>query len=74
MTYLILLAIGFGTIGLSRRATDDIPVIGAVSMGAICLIWGFAIAPLPFQMTIEILAVIAIFFSCMGFCNCPPSD
>lgn len=74
MTYLIFLAIGFGTMWLSRRANDDIPVIGTALSGAICLIWGFAIAPLPFQMAIEILAVIAIFFSCMRFCNCPPLE
>jgi amino acid transporter len=74
MAFLVFLAIGFGMIWLSRKTKEDVPVIATAAGGAIALIWGFAIAPLPFQMAIEILGVLAIFLSCMGYCDCPSSN
>ncbi|PSB13303.1 hypothetical protein C7B61_09520 [filamentous cyanobacterium CCP1] len=73
MAFLVWLAIGLGMIWLSRKTKEDIPVIATAVSGAISLIWGFAIAPLPFQMAIEIVGILAIFVSCMGYCDCPPS-
>jgi hypothetical protein len=74
MLFLVFLAIGLGLIGLSRKTKEDIPVISTAVSGAIFLIWGFAIAPLPFQMALEMGGIFAIFLSCMGYCDCPSSD
>jgi hypothetical protein len=71
MAFLVFLAIGLVMIGLSRKTKEDIPVIATAVGGAVCLIWGFAIAPLSFQMAIEIVGIVAIFLSCMGYCDCP---
>jgi hypothetical protein len=70
MTFLIFLFIGASILWLGGKATDDIPLIAASLSGLIMLIWGFAMAPLPFQLLVEVGLVGAAFSMCVRCCNC----
>lgn len=70
VTYLILLAIGLGLIWVGLRAKEEVLRITAVVSGAIFLIWGFALAPLQFQLLIAALVVVAVFATCMRCLEC----
>ncbi|MEH2459029.1 hypothetical protein [Nostoc sp.] len=70
MSSLILLLIGFGTFVLVFNTKDEIHRITAMISGTIILIWGLALAPLAFQLIIEIVSVLAAFSVCMRCLGC----
>ncbi|NJR60134.1 MAG: hypothetical protein HC769_15630 [Cyanobacteria bacterium CRU_2_1] len=59
MAFLVFLAIGLGMIGMSQKASDDVSMVAGITIGILLMVWGFAIAPLPFQLAVEIFAVLA---------------
>jgi hypothetical protein len=64
-TYLIFLLIGLGIIWIGLRTGEEIVRIAAAIAGAILLIWGFALTPLPLQLLVEIVSVMAVFSVCV---------
>ncbi|MBW4566345.1 MAG: hypothetical protein KME32_35895 [Mojavia pulchra JT2-VF2] len=70
MSYLFLLLIGFVTFFLARNTQDEINRITAMISGSISLIWGLALAPLHFQLFIEIVSLLAAFSVCMRCLGC----
>ena len=69
VTYLILLAAGLGIIWLGLKTKDEVYRLAATVSGAVCLIWGFALTPLPFQLLIGLLVVVAVFPICVRCLN-----
>ncbi|MBW4647222.1 MAG: hypothetical protein KME06_00760 [Kastovskya adunca ATA6-11-RM4] len=61
-TYIVLLAIGLGIIWTGIKVCDQVYAIAVVVSGVILLIWGLAIAPLPMQLLIELLAIVLLRF------------
>ncbi len=70
MSSLVLLLIGLGSFYLAFKAEDEINRITAMISGTIFLIWGLALAPLAFQLLIEIVSVLAAFSVCMRCLGC----
>jgi 4-hydroxybenzoate polyprenyltransferase len=70
MSSLVLLLIGLGTFFFALRSKEEIHRIATMVTGTIFLIWGFALAPLPFQLAFEIISVLAAFFVCMRCLGC----
>ncbi|MEH2172388.1 hypothetical protein [Nostoc sp.] len=70
MSSLVLLLIGLGTLFLVFNTKDEIHRITAMVSGIILLIWGLALAPLSFQLLIEIVSVLAAFSVCMRCLGC----
>jgi hypothetical protein len=70
MSSLVLLLIGLGTFFWAWKTQDEINRIGAMVAGTISLIWGFALAPVSFQLLFEIISVLAAFFLCMRCLGC----
>ncbi|MEH2423496.1 MAG: hypothetical protein V7K48_22050 [Nostoc sp.] len=70
MSSLVLLLIGLGIFFLALRTKDEIHHIAAMLAGTISLVWGFALAPLSFQLLFEIISVLAAFFVCMRCLGC----
>ena len=70
MSSLILLLIGLGTFFLAFNTKDEISRLTAMISGTILLIWGLALAPLQFQLLIEIVSVLASFSICMRCLGC----
>ncbi|MEH2229921.1 MAG: hypothetical protein V7K71_09775 [Nostoc sp.] len=70
MSSLVLLLIGLGTLVLVFNTKDEIHRITAMIGGTILLIWGLALAPLQFQLLIEIVSVLAAFSVCMRCLGC----
>ncbi len=64
-TYLILLVIGLGIIWVGLQTKEEVLRLAAAVIGAIFLIWGFALTPLQFQLLIAALVVVAVFPICM---------
>jgi hypothetical protein len=64
-TYLIFLLIGLGIIWIGLKTGEEIVRIAAAIAGAILLIWGFALTPLPLQLLVEIVSVMAVFSVCV---------
>ncbi|MBE9177940.1 hypothetical protein IQ268_04995 [Oculatella sp. LEGE 06141] len=65
MGYLLFLALGLGIVWFGWQTKEEVLRLAAAISGAIFLIWGFAITPLPFQLLVEVLAVIAVFSVCV---------
>jgi hypothetical protein len=63
--YLIFLLSGLGIIWIGLRTGEEIVRIAAAIAGAILLIWGFALTPLPLQLLVEIVSVMAVFSVCV---------
>ena len=70
MTGLVLLAVGLGTFGIALSTKDDINRIAVMVTGAIFLVWGFALAPLRFQLVVEIAILIPISTICLRCLGC----
>ncbi|MBD2533937.1 hypothetical protein H6G97_32090 [Nostoc flagelliforme FACHB-838] len=70
MSSLVLLLMGFGTFFLAFNTKNEINRITAMISGTILLIWGLALAPLAFQLLIEIVSVLAAFSVCMRCLGC----
>lgn len=70
MTGLVLLAVGLGTFGMALSTKDDINRIAVMVAGAIFLVWGFALAPLPFQLLVEISILVPISTICLRCLGC----
>jgi 4-hydroxybenzoate polyprenyltransferase len=70
MSSLFLLLIGLGISFLAWRTKDEINRITAMAAGTISLVWGFALAPVSFQLGFEIISVLAAFFVCMRCLGC----
>ncbi|BAY41709.1 hypothetical protein NIES2111_61050 (plasmid) [Nostoc sp. NIES-2111] len=70
MSSLLLLLIGLGIFALAWNTQDEIHRITAMFSGTISLIWGLALAPLPFQLLIEIVSLLAAFSVCMRCLGC----
>lgn len=70
MSSLVLLVIGLGIFVLAWNTKDEINRIAAMVAGTISLVWGFALAPLRFQLLVEFVLVLAAFFVCMRCLGC----
>jgi hypothetical protein len=70
MTGFIFLIIGLGIFLLALNTKDEINRITSVVSGAICLIWGYALTPMHFQLLVEISLVIAAFSVCIRCLGC----
>ncbi len=70
MSSLIFLLFGLGTFFLAFNTKDEISRLTAMISGTILLIWGLALAPLQFQLIIEIASVLAAFSICMRCLGC----
>jgi hypothetical protein len=55
---------------LRRCEKDDINRIAVMVAGAILLEWGFALAPLPFQLLIEIAILVPVSSICLRCLGC----
>jgi hypothetical protein len=70
MTGLVLLAVGLGIFAMALSTKDDIYRIAIMVAGAIVLVWGFALAPLPFQLLVEISILVPISTICLRCLGC----
>jgi membrane protein implicated in regulation of membrane protease activity len=70
MGSLVLLLIGLGIFFLAFNTKDEIHRITAMVSGTISLVWGLALAPLAFQLVVEIVSVLAAFSVCMRCLGC----
>ncbi len=70
MAGFVLLAVGLGTFAMALRTKDDIFRIAVMLVGAIFLVWGFALAPLPFQLLVEISILVPISYICLRCLGC----
>ena len=70
MSSLVFLLIGLATFFFALRTKEEIHRIAAMVVGTIFLVWGFALAPLSFQLLFEIISVLAAFFVCMRCLGC----
>lgn len=65
MTFASLLLLGFSSIWFGLKTKDEIHRMTAAILGCIFLVWGFALAPVQFQVLIETLMIIAVFSVCV---------
>jgi hypothetical protein len=70
MAGFVLLAVGLGTFAMVLSTKDDINRIAVMVAGAIFLVWGFALAPLPFQLLVEISILVPISIICLRCLGC----
>jgi hypothetical protein len=63
--YLVFLLAGLGIIGIGLRTGEEVVRIAAAIAGSILLIWGFALTPLPFQLLVEAISIMAVFSVCV---------
>jgi hypothetical protein len=70
MAGLVLLAVGLGIFGMALSTKDDVNRIAVMVAGAIILVWGFALAPLPFQLLIEISILVPVSTICLRCLGC----
>jgi hypothetical protein len=70
MTGLIFLAVGLGTFGMALTTRDDVNRIAVMIAGSIFLVWGFALAPLPFQLLVEISILVPVSSICLRCLGC----
>ncbi len=70
MAGFVLLAVGLGTFAMALSTKDDIFRIAVMVVGAIFLVWGFALAPLPFQLLLEISILVPISYICLRCLGC----
>lgn len=70
MTGLIFLAVGLGTFGMALSTRDDVNRIAVMIAGSIFLVWGFALAPLPFQLLVEISILVPVSSICLRCLGC----
>lgn len=70
MGSLVFLLIGLGIFFFAFNTKDEIHRITAMLSGTISLVWGLALAPLAFQLVVEIGSVIAAFSVCMRCLDC----
>ena len=70
MAGFVLLAVGLGTFAMALRTKDDINRIAVMVAGAILLVWGFALAPLPFQLLIELAILVPVSTICLRCLGC----
>ncbi|MEM7727535.1 MAG: hypothetical protein AAF208_14390 [Cyanobacteria bacterium P01_A01_bin.45] len=70
MSYLLILAIGLGTIWIARTVKEEVYGISAAITGTLITVWGFALSPASFQVGIEIIGLISIFSFCMRCWGC----
>jgi hypothetical protein len=70
MTGFVLLAVGLGTFAMALITKDEINRIAVMVAGAIFLVWGFALTPLPFQLLVEISILVPVSFICLRCLGC----
>ncbi|MFN6481518.1 MULTISPECIES: hypothetical protein [unclassified Nostoc] len=70
MSSFVLLLVGLVTFLLAFNTKDEINRITAMISGTILLIWSLALAPLAFQLLIEIVSVLGAFSVCMRCLGC----
>lgn len=55
---------------MALNTKDDINRIAVMVTGAIFLVWGFALAPLPFQLLVEISILVPVSSICLRCLGC----
>jgi hypothetical protein len=70
MASFVLLAVGLGTFAMALSTKDDINRIAVMVAGTIFLVWGFALAPLPFQLLVEISILVPVSTICLRCLGC----
>ena len=70
MAGFVLLAVGLGTFAMALSTKDDINRIAVMVAGTIFLVWGFALAPLPFQLLVEISILVPVSTICLRCLGC----
>ncbi|MGB5968212.1 MAG: hypothetical protein WA865_22150 [Spirulinaceae cyanobacterium] len=65
MSYIIFLTVGLGFIWLGLKTREEVYRLTAAAVGAVLLVCGLIATPLPFQIFVEILTVIALFRVCL---------
>jgi hypothetical protein len=70
MTGFVLLAVGLGTFAMALITKDEINRIAVMVAGAIFLVWGFALTPLPFQLLVELSILVPVSFICLRCLGC----
>jgi sulfite exporter TauE/SafE len=70
MASFVLLAVGLGSFAMALSTKDDINRIAVMVAGAIFLVWGFALAPLPFQLLVEISILVPVSTICLRCLGC----
>ncbi len=70
MASFVLLAVGLGTFAMALSTKDDINRIAVMVAGAIFMVWGFALAPLPFQLLVEISILVPVSTICLRCLGC----
>ncbi|KAF3889595.1 MULTISPECIES: hypothetical protein [Nostocales] len=73
MAGIILLIIGLGIFFVGLSTKDEINRIAALVAGVISLVWGFALAPLSFQLLVESVSILGAFLVCMRCLGCGSS-
>jgi membrane protein YdbS with pleckstrin-like domain len=69
LNYLLMLAIGIGIIWFGWHTKEEVIRLASAICGAIVLVWGFALTPLPLQLFAESMAVLAVFSICIRCWN-----
>jgi hypothetical protein len=65
MTYFFFLTTGFAIIWLAIKIKEEVIRISTVIAGTLITIWGFSLSPTPFQIAIELAAVVSVFSFCV---------
>ncbi|HEY9636789.1 MAG TPA: hypothetical protein V6D14_25540 [Coleofasciculaceae cyanobacterium] len=55
---------------MALSTKDDVHRIAVMLGGAIFLVWGFALAPLPFQLLLEISILVPVSTICLRCLGC----
>ncbi|MEC4814223.1 MAG: hypothetical protein SAK29_13255 [Scytonema sp. PMC 1069.18] len=70
MIYLLLLVVGLAIIAIGYFVSDEIYRLSAVITGTFILVWAFTLTPTPFQLLVEVIIFISVFFSCVRCWEC----
>jgi hypothetical protein len=70
MAYLLLLIAGLAIILIGLRVQEEVYRLSAAITGAFTLAWGFALTPTPFQIFVEIIIFVSVFFICVRCWEC----
>lgn len=65
MMYLFLLGIGLGIVLFGLKTKDEVYRLSSVVAGALFFVCGFALTPMHFQMLVELLLIVPLFFVCV---------
>jgi hypothetical protein len=57
LSHWIFWIVGAGLLWIGDRSIDEISQIGAISLGGLCLLWGFICAPSEWQLMTTLVGV-----------------